>query len=244
METFIKNTVDECVRVKAAKAALDHIMQNITPETVLGIGTGSTAEVFVKLLAAYEIDFSHCVSSSERSSRAIQAAGLKEIPLADCLYVDYYVDGIDEGLSNGITVKGGGAALGREKVIASMAKCFITISDEGRLVNALGKFPLPIEVLPAAKMPVTLALLSLGGSPLQREGCITDNGNIILDVSGLDMSEPRVLELRLNSLPGVVENGIFSQCKASYMAFANAQGIRWLSVNTNCDDGVVYNTSL
>ncbi|TNH96262.1 ribose-5-phosphate isomerase RpiA [Aeromonas sobria] len=230
METFITNTVNECVRVKAAKAALDHIMKSITPETVIGIGTGSTAEVFVTLLAACGVDFSHCVSSSERSSRAIQAAGLKEIPLADCLYVDYYIDGIDEGLSNGITVKGGGAALAREKVIASMAKCFITISDDRRLVDSLGKFPLPIEVLPAAKMSVTLALQSLGGSPLQREGCITDNGNIILDVSDLDMSEPTVLEQRLNSLPGVVENGIFSRCRASYMAFSNSRGVRWLSV--------------
>ncbi|MGR5426133.1 ribose-5-phosphate isomerase RpiA [Vibrio harveyi] len=231
METFITNTVDECVRVKAAKAALDHILQNVTPDTVIGIGTGATAEVFVQLLAASGVAFAHCVSSSERSSKAIQSSGLKEIPLADCLYVDYYVDGIDEGLTNGITIKGGGAALGREKVIASMAKCFITISDEGRLVETLGKFPLPIEVLPAAKMPVILALKSLGGRPLQRPDCVTDNGNIILDVSGLDMSEPTELEQRLNSLSGVVENGIFSQCRAHYMAFSNTQGVRWLSVN-------------
>lgn len=230
MESFISNTADECVRVKAASAALNHITQTITADTVIGIGTGATAEVFVQLLAQSGVEFAHCVSSSERSSKAIQAAGLKEIALADCERVDFYVDGIDEGLSNGITIKGGGAALGREKVIACMADCFITISDDGRLVEFLGKFPLPIEVLPAAKTPVVLALQAMGGKPVQRDGCVTDNDNIILDVAGLDMSEPAELEMRLNAIPGVVENGIFAQCPAKHMAFSNHLGVRWLSL--------------
>ncbi|MDA0150493.1 ribose-5-phosphate isomerase RpiA [Vibrio sp. LaRot3] len=229
MESFIANQVDECLRTKAAKAALNHIKQHIHADTVIGIGTGATAEVFVQLLAESQLSFAYCVSSSDRSSNAIQSAGLKELPLAQCEHVDFYVDGIDEGLSDGTTIKGGGAALAREKVIATMAGCFITISDEGRLVETLGKFPLPIEVLPAAKMPAILALKALGGEPVQRANCVTDNGNIILDVSGLDMTHSSQLETALNSIPGVIENGIFSHQKANFMAFSNSLGVHWIA---------------
>ncbi|WP_394126570.1 ribose-5-phosphate isomerase RpiA [Vibrio hepatarius] len=228
---FIEMNSSDCLRTKAAKAALDQVLSVLTPSSVIGIGTGATVEIFIQLLKQSGAEFSHCVSSSERSSQALQQAGLTELPISSCERVDVYVDGIDEGLSSGETIKGGGAALAREKVLATMAMSFITIADSGRLKLALGAFPLPIEVLPAAELAVTRALQSLGGTPVRREGCTTDNGNIVLDCSGLDLSEPLVLETALNSIPGVVENGIFARRKADYMAFADDGGVHWLARN-------------
>lgn len=226
---FIENTSQDCLRTKAAKVALDHVLKTLTPSCVIGIGTGATVEVFVELLKQSGAEFAHCVSSSERSSKAIQKAGLQEIAISDCERVDFYIDGIDEGLDSGVTVKGGGAALAREKVLATLAMTFITIADSGRLVTQLGQFPLPIEVLPAARKAVFNALQSLGGNPVQREGCVTDNGNIILDVAGLDLSQPKALEQQLCAIAGVVENGIFAQRSADFMAFSDSKGTQWLS---------------
>ncbi|WP_413112526.1 ribose-5-phosphate isomerase RpiA [Thaumasiovibrio sp. DFM-14] len=228
-QRFIENKSQDCLRTKAAKVALEQVLKTLTPSSVIGIGTGATVEVFIQLLKKSGAEFSHCVSSSERSSKALLAAGLPEITISECDRVDVYVDGIDEGLSNGITVKGGGAALAREKVLATMAITFITIADSGRLVTQLGKFPLPVEVLPAAQKAVFNALQSLGGQPVLREGCVTDNGNIILDVANLDCSEPKALEQRLNAIAGVVENGIFAQRSADFMAFSDTKGTCWLS---------------
>lgn len=225
---FIEMDSSDCLRTKAAKAALDQVLSVLTPSSVIGIGTGATVEIFIQLLKQSGAEFSYCVSSSERSSQALQQAGLHELPISSCERVDVYVDGIDEGLSNGITVKGGGAALAREKVLATMAMSFITIADSGRLKLALGAFPLPIEVLPAAERAVTYALQSLGGKPIKREHCVTDNGNIILDCAGLDLSDPLAAESLLNSIPGVVENGVFARRKADYMAFSDNRGIHWL----------------
>ncbi|USD43318.1 ribose-5-phosphate isomerase RpiA [Vibrio sp. SCSIO 43135] len=226
---FIQQQSSDCLRTKAAKAALDHVIDKLTPSSVIGIGTGATVEVFIKLLKSSGAEFSYCVSSSERSSKALREAGLPEIAIADCERVDFYIDGIDEGLSNGITVKGGGAALAREKVLATLALTFITIADSGRMVSELGKFPLPIEVLPAAQKAVSNALQSLGGTPALRQGCTTDNGNIILDVAGLNLSQPSQIEQQLNAIPGVVENGIFSHRKADFMAFSSDEGVHWLA---------------
>ena len=226
---FIDNLSHDCLRTKAAKVSLEHVIDALTPSSVIGIGTGATVEVFIQLLKQSGTEFSHCVSSSERSSKAIAEAGLKELAIAECDRVDFYIDGIDEGMADGITVKGGGAALAREKVLATLAMSFITIADSGRLVNQLGQFPLPVEVLPAAQKAVFNALRSLGGEPVLREGCLTDNGNIILDVSGLDLSEPKSRERELNAIAGVVENGIFAQRSADFMAFSNSEGTHWLS---------------
>lgn len=226
---FINDPSRDCLRTKAAKVALEHVIKTITPSSVIGIGTGATVEVFIQLLKQSEVNFSHCVSSSERSSKALKEAGLKEISLEECDHVDFYIDGIDEGLENGITVKGGGAALAREKVLATLSMTFITIADRGRLITQLGKFPLPIEVLPAAREYVFNTLQKLGGTPAFREKCITDNGNLIIDVAGLDISEPLALESQLNAIPGVIENGVFAQRKADFMAFSDQAGVCWLS---------------
>ena len=221
---FIGDKSQDCLRTKAAKVALTQVLVTLTPNSVIGIGTGATVEVFVQLLAESNAEFSHCVSSSERSSKALDAAGIMTRPIAESTSIDFYIDGIDEGLNNGVNVKGGGAALAREKVLATQASTFITIADDGRLVEQLGSFPLPVEILPAAKSSVANTLQGMGGSPKEREGCITDNGNIILDVAGLDMTDPRQLELCINSIPGVVENGIFSHRSADLMVFSNQEG--------------------
>lgn len=221
---FIENKSQDCLRTKAAKVALVQVLETLAPTSVIGIGTGATVEVFVKLLAESNAKFSYCVSSSERSSKALEAVGLVTRPISESSSLDFYVDGIDEGLNNGVTVKGGGAALAREKVLATQASTFITIADDGRLVEKLGTFPLPIEILPAAKSSVIHTLEAMGGSSKEREGCVTDNGNIILDVSGLTMTDPKQLELRINSIPGVVENGIFAYRSADLMVFSNAEG--------------------
>lgn len=228
---FIKQNSTDCLRTKAASAALEHVLGALTPSSVIGIGTGATVEVFINLLKKSGAGFAHCVSSSERSSKALNDAGLSEIPLSQCERVDFYVDGIDEGLANGFTIKGGGAALAREKVLATMAMSFITIADSGRLKESLGAFPLPVEVLPAAELVVSRALQSLGCTPVKREGTVTDNGNIILDCSGLDLGDVVMLEKDLNSIPGVVENGIFARRKADYMAFSDVEGVHWFERN-------------
>ncbi|SON52664.1 ribose-5-phosphate isomerase RpiA [Vibrio tapetis] len=226
-------TTDDCLRTKAAKVALTHVLANLKSDSIIGIGTGATVEVFVELLASSGAKFSACVSSSNRSTKAIEKHNLPLIEMKECSQVDFYIDGIDEGLKNGTTIKGGGAALAREKVLATLAKTFITIADSGRKVQGLGQFPLPIEVLPSAQLAATLAFSQMGGAVTLRAGCVTDNGNIILDVTGFDMTEPEQLEVELNSIPGVVENGIFANRKADLMLFSEQRGVNLFSRNEN-----------
>jgi len=222
---------NDCLRAKAAKLALAHVLANITPDSIIGIGTGATVEVFVAMLAKSGVAFKACVSSSNRSTLAIEKHHLPVMEMQCCDHVDFYIDGIDEGMDNGITVKGGGAALAREKVLATLAKNFITIADSGRKVQGLGQFPLPIEVLPSAQLAATLALTNLAGKVTLRPDCVTDNGNLILDVAGLDMSDPQQMEGELNRIPGVVENGIFSSRRADMMVFSDPAGITLLAEN-------------
>ncbi|MDN3681143.1 ribose-5-phosphate isomerase RpiA [Vibrio tapetis subsp. quintayensis] len=222
---------DDCLRTKAAKIALTHVLANLKTDSIIGIGTGATVEVFVELLASSRATFAACVSSSDRSTKAITKHQLPLIEMKECSQVDFYIDGIDEGLENGTTIKGGGAALAREKVLATLAKTFITIADSGRKVQELGQFPLPIEILPSAQLAATLAFRQLGGEVTLRAGCVTDNGNIILDVTGLDMTEPERLEIELNAVPGVVENGIFASRKADLMLFSEQSGVTLFSRN-------------
>lgn len=226
---FIENKSQDCLRTKAAKVALAQVLETLTPSSVIGIGTGATVEVFVQLLAESNATFSHCVSSSKRSSNALETVGIMTRPISESVSLDFYIDGIDEGLNNGMMIKGGGAALAREKILATQASTFITIADNKRLVETLGAFPLPVEILPAAKSSVANTLQLMGGSPEERRGCITDNGNIILDVAGLDMTDPRQLERCINLIPGVVENGIFSHRSADFMVFSNSDGAYCLS---------------
>lgn len=218
------------LRQGAAQAALSYLQNRIQETSIIGIGTGATVETFIQLFAASNLPFAYCVSSSQRSSLALTDAGLKEKPLALCTSVDFYIDGIDEGMMNGVTLKGGGGALSREKVIASIAKTFITIADSKRQVQQLGKFPLPVEILPAAQLAVQQQLVNMGGQPCLRHNVITDNGNLIFDVSGLDFSDPARLETVLNTLPGVVENGVFALRKADLMIFSDGKGVECIAI--------------
>lgn len=227
---YFSNVTTTCLREKSATVALDYLLDHLTPSSVIGVGTGATVEVFLTLLVESRADFAYCVSSSERSSKAIQALALNEQPLSECSSVDFYIDGIDEGTMEGATIKGGGAALAREKILATQSNVFITIADQGRKVEKLGTFPLPIEVLPAGRASAVEALQQLGGNPVQRADCVTDNGNIILDTSGLPFGNSADLEWRLNTIPGVVENGIFAHRKADFMAFSDDNGVEWVSV--------------
>lgn len=218
------------LRSKAAQGAMDYLTQQLQASDLIGIGTGNTVEVFIRLLAASSVNFTCCIASSQRSSQALAQAGINQQPLGQCNAVDFYIDGIDEGMKNGITVKGGGGALAREKILAGMAKTFITIADHGRLVQQLGRFPLPVEILPVAQCSVGRTLELMGGRVQLRENFITDNGNIILDVAGLAMHDPVALEMRLNNIPGIVENGIFSQRKADVMLFSHNGGVERIMI--------------
>lgn len=219
------------LRERAAQAVLDYLQTCLQPTAIIGIGTGATTEIFIQLLASRHLLFSHCVASSLRSARALERVNLPQQPLASCFSVDFYIDGIDEGLPNGITIKGGGGALAREKILATMAKIFITMADKQRRVRQLGKFLLPIEILPVAQKTIIRQLISMGGVPHLREGFTTDNGNIILDVAGLDLSAPHLLETQLNCMAGIVENGIFARRQANFMVFSDDKEVEWLSVD-------------
>lgn len=221
------------LRVIAAQTAINYLKQHLNPEHIIGIGTGATVEVFINLLAKEHLKFSCCVASSVRSAIAVQRAGLIQQPLTQCDTVDFYIDGIDEGLTNGICLKGGGGALAREKVLAAMAKIFITIADHQRQVQQLGKFALPVEILPVAQAAVFRKLISIGARLQLRENFITDNGNVIVDVSGLNLSDPAAMEIYLNNIPGIVENGIFAHNRADFMIFSYDKGAEWISINNS-----------
>lgn len=198
-----------------AAAALDYVLERTDKPVALGVGTGSTANFFIELLAPHVDRFSGAVPSSEASAEGLKKIGMPLLDFRQSGLMDFYVDGADEIEPGGAMIKGGGAALTREKIVASMARQFVCIADESKMVNQLGSFPLPVEVIPMAEVPVALALEQLGGKPVKREGCVTDNGNSILDVTELQIVDPLLWEKTLNMIPGVVTNGIFAQQRAS-----------------------------
>ncbi|MCO6536588.1 MAG: ribose-5-phosphate isomerase RpiA [Gilliamella sp.] len=182
----------------------------IKPDSFIGVGTGSTASHFIDALATIKDQIKGTVSSSEASTQKLKSYG---IPVLDCNEVDYldvYVDGADEINHQLQMIKGGGAALTREKIVSAIAKQFICIVDESKVVDVLGKFPLPVEVIPMARSYVARELYKLGGKPIYRQGVITDNGNVILDVHDLVIAKPMELENRINSIAGVVTVGLFA----------------------------------
>ncbi|MDZ4178033.1 MAG: ribose-5-phosphate isomerase RpiA [Coriobacteriia bacterium] len=206
----------------AAYAALDYVGSD-----VIGVGAGSTAEAFIDVLVASDRRPRAAVAASERSRALLVEHGIAVVSLtADVLPLAVYVDGADEADGELRLIKGGGGALTREKVLASAARRFVCIVDESKLVRALGVFPLPVEVVPMAQAFVERELRALGGEPVAREGFTTDNGNIILDVTGLDFGDPNALELRIVALPGVVECGIFARRPADVLLVGTAAGVR------------------
>ncbi len=216
------------LKEQAAEAALQYIAPMLTKDAVIGVGTGSTADLFIDGLARYRTQFRAAVASSERSAKRLTEAGILVLDLNQVETMPVYVDGADEINAKLHMIKGGGGALTREKIVASVAREFVCIADESKLVEHLGRFPLPIEVLPIARQAVARVIASLGGKPVLREGFVTDNGNQILDVSGLTISDACALEQQLNNLPGVVTNGLFAMRGADVALLATQSGIRKL----------------
>ena len=202
-------------KINVAKQAVKLIEKKITPETIIGIGTGSTVNFFIDELKKYKNLFKGAVSSSNASTKLLNDSGIQTYNLNEVLEIEFYIDGADEVSKDNYLIKGGGGAHTREKIVASAANYFICIVDSSKLVNQLGAFPLPIEVIPESRSLVSRKIVSMGGIPLYRSGFLTDQGNEIIDVKNLDISNPMNLEMELNNIPGVVENGIFAVNKPS-----------------------------
>lgn len=206
----------------AARAALEFVQEG----KVLGVGTGSTVNFLIDELATRGVKLAGAVSSSNGSTQRLAAAGFRVLDLNDVGEIDTYIDGADETNHQRQLIKGGGAALTREKIIAAAARRFVCIADEGKLVDTLGAFPLPVEVIPMARRYVSSALERLGGRPLWREQVVTDNGNHILDVHGLRITDPVALENRINQIVGVVSVGLFAARPADLLILGGPAGIR------------------
>jgi ribose 5-phosphate isomerase A len=194
----------------AAKKALDYILPNLESETVIGIGTGSTSEIFIDLLAAYKHLFKGTVSSSERSTKKLKDLGMKVFDMNEVNEIPYYVDGADECDPNHNLIKGGGGAHTKEKIVATIAREFLCIIDSSKLVNKLGAFGVPIEVFHEARSFASREIVKLGGTPELRVGVMTESNNPIVDIRNLDIEDPMIMETLINKIPGVVENGIFA----------------------------------
>ncbi|WP_116522590.1 ribose-5-phosphate isomerase RpiA [Achromobacter insuavis] len=216
------------LKQQAADAALELVEQVAGPDVIIGVGTGSTADLFIDGLARFKGRIGGTVASSERSAARLAGHGLKVLDLNDVTSMPIYVDGADEIDANLHMIKGGGGAQTREKIVASVADRFVCIVDESKLVDVMGKFPLPIEVIPMARESVARAMVALGGQPRLREGFVTDNGNIILDVAGLSITDAPGLEARINNLAGVVTCGLFAIAGADVALLATQNGIRRL----------------
>lgn len=213
------------LKQQVADAAIEQVAAHPDDMMVLGIGTGSTAECFIRGLDRIRHRIDTTVSSSERSSELLREMGFSVSDLNSVLRVDIYVDGADEANDALQLIKGGGAALTREKIIAAVAERFICIADESKRVKTLGTFPLPVEVVPMARSHVARELVKLGGQPVWREGVTTDNGNVILDVHGLNIDAPVELERYINDMTGVVCNGLFAMRPADQLLLATSTGV-------------------
>lgn len=207
------------LKAQAAKAALAYIED----EMVIGVGTGSTVNYFIEELAAIKHRIDACVASSKATEARLRAAAIPVIDLNATDDLPIYIDGADEVNEQHEMIKGGGGALTREKIVASVARRFICIVDESKVVKHLGDFPLAVEVIPMARSFVARELVKLGGDPEYREGVVTDNGNIILDVYNLEMTVASTLEEAINLIPGVVENGIFAKRRADLVLIASEE---------------------
>lgn len=193
----------------AAQTAMSYLMPKLESKSIIGIGTGSTTNYFIDLLANHKMDFEGAVASSELSAQRLKKHGIPVYDLNSVSELDFYIDGADEVNRYLELIKGGGGALTREKIIAAVAKNFICIADESKFVDTLGAFPLPIEVIPMARSYVAREIVKLGGDPIYREGFVTDNGNVILDIHNLAIKKAKDLESKLNDITGVVCNGLF-----------------------------------
>ena len=200
-------------KISVAKKAIKYIESKISKETVLGIGTGSTVNFFIEELGNLKHHFKGAVSSSNASSELLNNKGIEVFSLNDVNEVEFYIDGADEVTPENFLIKGGGGAHTREKIVAAASNKFICIVDKTKLVNKLGAFPLPLEVIPESRSMVARKIIAMGGRPVYRNNFLTDQKNHILDIHEIDISDPVKLEEILNNIPGVVDNGIFANNK-------------------------------
>ena len=207
-----------------AKAALAYVED----DSIVGVGTGSTADFFIDALAGIKGRIAGAVASSEKTAARLQQHGIRVVELNSVSELTVYVDGADEITEHMAMIKGGGGALTREKIVAAVAQRFVCIADVSKLVPVLGKFPLPVEVIPMAQSYVGRQMVKLGGMPRLRQGFSTDNGNLIIDVHGLSIVDPVALESRINNIAGVVTVGLFAQRPANVLLLGGAEGVRTL----------------
>lgn len=218
-------TQDE-MKQAVGQAAAERLLPHLDANSIVGVGTGSTANCFIDALAKHKLTFDGAVASSEATAERLKSHGITVYDLNGVPQLDFYVDGADESNENLELIKGGGAALTREKIVAAVADTFICIADESKLVPVLGNFPLPVEVIPMARSHVAREIVKLGGDPVYREGCVTDNGNVILDVYNMSIINPKQLEADLNAIVGVVCNGLFAARPADVLLLGTPQGVR------------------
>jgi ribose 5-phosphate isomerase A len=214
-------TQDE-LKQAVAEAALAYVVEG----KIVGVGTGSTARLFIEALATMKDRIAGAVASSEDTKRRLEGHGIKVFDLNDVTEIPVYIDGADEITPEMHMIKGGGGALTREKIVSAVAQKFVCIADGSKLVDVLGKFPLPVEVIPMASAYVARELTRLGGTPVLREGFVTDNGNLILDVKGLQIVDPEDLETRINQIVGVVTNGLFACRPADVCLLGTSTGVQ------------------
>jgi ribose 5-phosphate isomerase A len=214
---------------RAAEAALQYIEEGM----VLGIGTGSTVKQLIDALKDHKIRLSGAVSSSKQTSARLRAIGVEELDLNSAGDLELYIDGADQATIDGVLIKGGGAALTREKVLAAASKRFVCIVDDSKMAPVLGAFPLPVEVIPMARSYVARRLVQLGGQPVWREGVITDNGNVILDLHNLRLDDPAAFESAANQIAGVVTVGVFAARRADVLIIAGDDGVRTVECSRN-----------
>jgi len=217
-------TQDEFKRA-VSREAIKHVVE----DAVIGVGTGSTANFFIDELARMRNRIAGAVASSERSAERLKGHGIRVFDLNSVNELPVYIDGADEITEHLAMIKGGGGALTREKIVAAVARKFVCIADESKLVPVLGKFPLPVEVIAMARAYVARQMVKLGGQPKLREGFATDNGNIVLDVWGLSILNPVELETAVNNIPGVVTNGLFARRGADVLLLGTKTGVRTIA---------------
>lgn len=217
-------TQDE-LKALVGRAAIEHVV----PGSIVGVGTGSTVNCFIDELARIKDRIQGAVSSSIRSTERLVAHGIPVFDANEVTSLPVYIDGADEIDHRGHMIKGGGAALTREKIVADLAQRFVCIADASKLVPTLGRFPLPVEVIPMARAQVMRRLAALGGQPKLREGVVTDNGNLIVDVAGLRIDDPLAMESEINQWPGVVTVGLFARHRAHLCLLGTPEGVRTLS---------------
>lgn len=218
-------TQDE-LKQAVARAARDYVAEHLPVGAILGVGTGSTANFFIDEVAAIKDRLGGAIASSEATAKRLAGHGIRILDLNNIDAIGIYVDGADEIDASMAMIKGGGGALTREKIVAAVAGTFVCICDASKRVQIMGRFPLPVEVIPMASALVSRELAKLGGVPKLREGMVTDNGNLILDVHGLSITDPIGLEAQINQIVGVVTNGLFARRGADVLLLAAADGVQ------------------